>query len=80
MDPKFPTRRTEKDESVTVEIAKAVAKVRDTPPEALPPLYHAIDADALDTLVESGDEITVRFEYEGFEVLVEPEEIRLEGR
>ncbi|NKE37821.1 hypothetical protein GWG54_18855 [Natronococcus sp. JC468] len=80
MNPKFPIRGTEKDGSTTVEVVEAVAAVLDIPPEELPPLYHTVDADALDALVESGNNITVRFEYEGFEVLVKPDEIHLQER
>ncbi|ELY56251.1 hypothetical protein C491_14927 [Natronococcus amylolyticus DSM 10524] len=77
MDPKFPIRRTEKDKSATVEVVKAVATIRDIPLEELPPLYYTIDTDALDTLVETKDNIIVRFEYQGFEVRVKPDEICL---
>ena len=80
MSAKFAIRRTEKGGSPTMEVAKAVAAVWDISPEELPPLYYTIDTDALDALVESGDGIIVRFEYEGFEVLVEPDEIHLEER
>jgi hypothetical protein len=80
MNSKFSDRGTEKGGSATVEVVEAVAAVRNIPPEELPPLYHTIGADALDALVESGDDITVRFEYEGFEVLVKPDEIYLQER
>jgi len=80
MSVKSSIRRTEKGGPATVEVAKAVAAVRDILPEELPSLYYTIDADALDALIESGDKITVRFEYEGFEVVVKPDEIRLEER
>ncbi|QFU84466.1 HalOD1 output domain-containing protein [Natronorubrum aibiense] len=80
MSARFSIRRTEKGGSATVEVAEAVAAVRNTSPEKLSPLYYTVGSDALDALVESGDGIIVCFEYEGFEVLVKPDEIHLEER
>ncbi|MDS0475656.1 HalOD1 output domain-containing protein [Natrinema sp. 1APR25-10V2] len=67
-------------DSATVEVARAVAAAEDTPLEDLPPLYETIEADALDALIERGEDIMVRFVYEGFDVLVTPTEVRLGAR
>ncbi|MEY7850222.1 HalOD1 output domain-containing protein [Natrarchaeobius sp. A-rgal3] len=38
---------------------------------ALPPLYEHVDTDALVSLLESDAEVTIRFEYEGYRVVIE---------
>ncbi|MEY7850141.1 HalOD1 output domain-containing protein [Natrarchaeobius sp. A-rgal3] len=38
---------------------------------ALPPLYESVDTEALVSLLESPADVTVRFEYEGYEVVIE---------
>ncbi|EMA30022.1 HalOD1 output domain-containing protein [Halobiforma nitratireducens] len=41
-------------------------------PTALPPLYEAVDTEALIPLLESPAPVTVRFEYAGSEVVIGP--------
>lgn len=73
-------------ESVTEAIISAVSEYSDTDPtpeftpegastESLEPLYHAIDPDALEALIdrstpEAGQAIEVAFEYMGYEITV----------
>ncbi|RZH68883.1 HalOD1 output domain-containing protein [Natrinema altunense] len=42
-------------------------------PAALPPLYEAVDPEALAAVLESNPDVTVRFEYAGYRVVVGPE-------
>jgi len=44
---------------------------------ALPPLYDAIDPEALASLLESGTDVTVCFEYCGYRVVVESEPLEV---
>ncbi|MEY7852051.1 HalOD1 output domain-containing protein [Natrarchaeobius sp. A-rgal3] len=39
---------------------------------ALPPLYETVDTDALVSLLESPADVTVRFEYEGYQIVIGP--------
>ncbi|MEY7849287.1 HalOD1 output domain-containing protein [Natrarchaeobius sp. A-rgal3] len=39
---------------------------------ALPPLYESVDTDALVSLLESEADVTVRFEYEGYRIVIGP--------
>ncbi|WP_255169164.1 HalOD1 output domain-containing protein [Natrononativus amylolyticus] len=57
--------------SLTVIEAIAAAKST-TPAELTPPLYEAIDPEALNVILQSGhgDSVTVTFEYQEFEVTV----------
>ncbi|MEY7848965.1 HalOD1 output domain-containing protein [Natrarchaeobius sp. A-rgal3] len=45
---------------------------------SLPPLYEAVDTDALTALLESPADVTVRFEYEGYEVVIGPRPLEVE--
>ncbi|MWV41804.1 HalOD1 output domain-containing protein [Natrialba sp. INN-245] len=38
----------------------------------LPPLYEHVDTEALTAVLESPADVTVRFEYEGYEVVIGP--------
>lgn len=61
-------------ESATVAVVEAIAAVLGTEPIELPPLYDAIDTDALDALYESHDgegELRVEFCYNGFNIVVQ---------
>ncbi|ELY78748.1 HalOD1 output domain-containing protein [Natrinema pallidum] len=42
-------------------------------PAALPPLYEAVDPDALTAVLESNPDVTVRFDYAGYRVVIGPE-------
>ncbi|MEF8937439.1 MAG: HalOD1 output domain-containing protein [Halovenus sp.] len=77
-------------QSTTEAIIEAVAEYSETAPipeftptgastEALEPLYHAIDPDALEALIErstpeAGQTIEVSFDYMGYEITVSNEE------
>ncbi|WP_049922766.1 HalOD1 output domain-containing protein [Halopiger djelfimassiliensis] len=41
----------------------------------LPPLYDSIDPGALTAVLESNADVTVRFEYEGYRVVIGPDEV-----
>ncbi|RQG90893.1 hypothetical protein EA473_19810 [Natrarchaeobius chitinivorans] len=54
-------------------VVSAVAKVEDTDPVDLPPLYNAIDSEALNNLFTSRSESTVEqltFQYAGYTIVV----------
>ena len=44
---------------------------------ALPPLYDAIDSEALTSLLESGADVTVCFEYCGYQVVIGPDPLEV---
>ena len=46
-------------------------------PMALPPLSEAVDPEALTTLLESPADVTVRFEYAGYDVVIGPEPLEV---
>lgn len=61
-------------EEPSAAVVTAVAAATNRDPVDLPPLYDHVDADALDALLTGGrrsdDEVTVRFDYDGFGVTV----------
>jgi len=72
------TREVGDGESVTSAVVGAVSSAADAPPRELPPLYDAIDPDALGAIFAPRPEGTPRqfdgcvaFEYAGHEVCVE---------
>ncbi|WP_246998112.1 HalOD1 output domain-containing protein [Halosolutus gelatinilyticus] len=69
------------DETPSIVVVRAVATLTNTSPIDLDPLYHAIDPDHLDRVVQSADESAVRmeisFRYQGCEVTVTEDEIRV---
>jgi len=73
---KEPTLGTPAD-SIPVQIVNAVADATDRDPNALPPIYDAVNPDALAALVgrtpdaaRGGDEVEVSFEFAGSPVTV----------
>lgn len=82
-DPEM-TYTLSRNESVSEAIITAVSEFSDiepipesaedgTPGESLEPLYHAIDPDALDSLIERsapGQPIEVHFQYMGYNIVV----------
>ncbi|EMA29310.1 HalOD1 output domain-containing protein [Halobiforma nitratireducens] len=50
-----------------------IAAREDCSPTALPPLYDAVDPGAVATVLESPADATVRFEYDGYHVVVGPD-------
>lgn len=73
--PETDTYRGRFDPSETAPSTAAVeflAAVRHTDPVEMDPLYHSVDTDALDSLfaADSGTDVTVEFEVEGFLVTV----------
>ncbi len=60
-------------------VINAVAEATDSDPLDLPPLYDAVDPDALNTLFnESEASIQVLFHYAGFKVVVQDGEVEAE--
>lgn len=51
-------------------IIAGVAERADEDPMDLPPLYEAVDPDAIDTIVRDGRSVQVTFEYAGYEITV----------
>lgn len=52
-------------------VVAALASARNTEPRNVdPPLYETIDADALDTIVDSATDIELSFEHDGHTVVV----------
>jgi hypothetical protein len=67
-----------RDEPTSTRVVQAVSRVTDVPPEELPPLYEAVDTDALDLLFSEPDadsrdrsDLKLRFTYAGRQVTVE---------
>ena len=58
------------DATASEAVVAAVADRTDADPIDLPPLYEAVDADALDALFADGRPGRVSFEYAGYEVTV----------
>ncbi|WP_458205600.1 HalOD1 output domain-containing protein [Haladaptatus sp. NG-SE-30] len=57
---------------MTHRVVAAVADEADTRTTELPPLYHSIDPDALNEMVErGGNDFTISFSFAGYEVLVD---------
>ena len=67
----------EEQDSISLYIVNCVAEKEHTDPLELPPLYDAVDPDALDDLVESGRQNgttqsgRIEFQYNGYTVIVE---------
>ncbi|WP_226008399.1 HalOD1 output domain-containing protein [Natrinema salinisoli] len=60
-------------------VIKAVAEATDSDPLDLPPLREAINPDALNTLFDRSETSSqVRFQYAGFEVIVQDEIVEVE--
>jgi hypothetical protein len=61
------------DQSPSEGVVEAMCAVSNIEPTSLDPLYSVIDPDALDTIFESGfsGNPTVKFQYNGREVMVE---------
>ena len=63
--------------NISLDIVNCVAEKEHTDPLELPPLYDAVDPDALDDLVESGRQNgttqsgRIEFHYNGYMVIVE---------
>lgn len=66
-------RTVDDDVSPSERVVREVAAKTGTDPLALPPLYEAIDPDALDALFTSsdGNSLQVEFEYAGRHVVVD---------
>lgn len=66
------------------EVVSTVAERRGDPQDALPPLYEAIEPDALEALFDhttetTGSELLVQFSYAGYTVTVrEPGDVSIE--
>jgi hypothetical protein len=74
-------RVIETNEPATRAVLGAVASVSGTPPLELPPLQEFIDADALNRLFVSSEDVkSLQFDYTGYEVTVEPTLVRVRER
>lgn len=49
-------------------------------PTALPPLYEDVDPDALTAVLESNPDVTVRFDYAGYRVVIDPNGVSILDR
>ncbi|MFT4882666.1 MAG: hypothetical protein ACI8U4_000160 [Natronomonas sp.] len=56
--------------SVSELVIQKVAEVTDRDPVDLPPLYHSVDPDAVDELVESLSNGTIQFKYANQEIKI----------
>lgn len=71
------TSSVEKGNTVNA-VIEAVAEVTDSDPLDLPPLYEAVDPDALNSLFNGSETSNqVRFQYAGFEVVVRNGKVEL---
>jgi len=69
------------DQSLSMTVIDAVSAVSGTDPAELPPLYDAIDPDALDSLFTAQTEGRVSFEFAGMPVTVHATgEVRVHAR
>lgn len=59
---------TSQDELTAITVINAVATIREIDPLNLPPLGEAISADALEMLVEEGNDVRITFAYEGLQI------------
>lgn len=67
------------DETPSEAVIRAAAVLEDVDETVLEPLYDSVDAEALDSLMTSGNSATrVEFEYHGYSVMVTSVEVRLE--
>lgn len=88
LDIQFPSARESSEFSATHAVVEAVADARGVSPVDLhPPLYSAVDTDALDRFVDShpdrsaGEGVRIQFRYCGFEVTVAGDgEVSLDAR
>jgi len=53
----------------SMRVVTAIVEATDADPTTMTPLYHAVDTDALDTLLEGDTELEFVFDYEGHEVV-----------
>lgn len=60
-------------ENLPERVVAAVAETTGRPPTELPPLYEAIDPDALAEI--AGERILIRFEYAGCRITIEGETV-----
>lgn len=54
----------------SVRVATVIADATGEDPTTMSPLYHAVDTDALDSLLQADTEFVLAFDYEGHEVEV----------
>jgi hypothetical protein len=75
--------RVDRGDSISHTVVRTVAAATDTSLEELPPLYRSIDTDALDELVtprrngSARSMVTVEFEYENSDVIVDGETVEV---
>ena len=62
-----------------IAVVEAVAASTDERPEDLEPLHNYVDGDALDQLTGGSEDVQIRFSYEGCNVVVDGDEVRVDG-
>ncbi|MFC7140845.1 HalOD1 output domain-containing protein [Halosimplex aquaticum] len=69
-------------DQVSIDVIETIASVTDMDPLTMePPLYEAIDTDALDSLYENGAVASVEFEYNGHTIRIDDEQtVTVDGR
>lgn len=60
--------------SVSEKVVQKVAEQSDTDALELPPLFHTLDPDSLDTLIQGMGEGEVSFDYAGYNITVDSQE------
>jgi len=66
------------EEDASEAVLDAIAAVTNRPLLELPPLQESIDVDSLDCLFDASKTVhSLRFEYAGYEVLLEPDRVRV---
>ncbi len=73
------TYQLSRQDSVTEVVVTIVATATNTSPTDLPPLWDAIEPDALDRLVnhQTGSDLQVRFRYAGHSITIEGQTVRV---
>lgn len=76
----FSVDPTIQDKPVHEQVVYAVANANGVDPTDLAPLYDTIDPEALDALFSAGTEGTIRFAYEGHDVVVHGDGATVDGK
>lgn len=69
----------DKGESPSVAILRAVAAVSGRRIEDLDPLGQTVDTDAVDGLLQGGSDVCLEFQYEGYQITANPDDISIES-
>lgn len=72
------TQQTDAAESPSMTVLQAVSNVSNIPLNELDPLYDVIDLEALNALLSSSSNCQISFQYNGFDVTVNGEEVLID--